>query len=187
MTAVSDTLLLERFRAGDEQSFEQLFERHYDLVYGVLFRLTGTRAEAEDLAQDVFLKLYRQPIRHASNVAGWLYRVAVNTGYNALRANQRRYWREQATALDQPKPDSPESLAARREEQQQVRAALAKLKPRSAKLLILRESGFSYDELAGMIGVSPTSVGTLLARARKQFEEAYRTMAVDSEREEDNG
>src|SRR5688572_23397798 len=94
ISAIPDGQLLRRFQEGDLASFEALFARHYDLVYGVLFRLTGARAEAEDLLQEVFLRLYERPAAHGENVAGWLYRVALNTGYNALRSHSRREHRE---------------------------------------------------------------------------------------------
>lgn len=179
-TMVSDALLVERFREGDEASFEQLFVRHYDRVYGLLFRLVGTRHEAEDLAQEVFLRLYRRPLSRPDNVGGWLYRVATNVGYNALRAENRRHRREQSgTTVDEA--PSAESSAARREARHQVRAALATLKPRSAQLLLLRQMGFSYQELAQAVGVAPGSVGTLLNRAGDEFRKAYRAVT----REED--
>ena len=177
MTALSDALLLKRFREGDEASFETLFTRHYDMVYGVLFRLTGTRAEAEDLAQEVFLKLYQRRLRYNDNVAGWLYRVAMNTGYNALRSRQRRSRREEEAAREDvvaaDRSPTTEAQAARRETRRNVQAALANIKPRSARLLLLRELGFSYHEMADIVGVAPGSVGTLLARAQRAFEEAY--------------
>lgn len=185
VTTVSDAFLLEKFRDGDEASFEELFARHYDMVYGVLFRLTGTRAEAEDLAQEVFLKLYHRPLRHRENVAGWLYRVAANAGYNALRSRQRRQRREERAvreALLTGHHAGPEEQAARRETRQEVQAVLARIKPRSAKLLILREQGFSYKELAAIVDVAPGSVGTLLARAQQEFEDAYRAVQRRSAR-----
>jgi RNA polymerase sigma-70 factor (ECF subfamily) len=174
VTAVTDALLLQRFREGDEGSFEALFLRHYDMVYGVLFRMTGTRAEAEDLAQEVFLKLYQRPLRRDENVAGWLYRVAINAGYNALRAGQRRARREQHAGRETPPSPTPEDQAVQNETRRAVLAALAEINPRSAKLLVLREMGFSYGELAEIIKVAPGSVGKLLARAREAFEVAYR-------------
>lgn len=173
LAIVPDALLLRRFYEGDEASFEALFVRHYDMVYGVLFRLTGTRHEAEDLAQEVFLKLHQRPLRHGENVAGWLYRVAVNTGYNALRAAQRREKRERIAGQEVSLPPNPEDEFARRETQRRVRGALAKIPPRAAKLLVLREVGFSYRELAEIVGVAPGSVGTLLARAQQAFRAAY--------------
>ena len=173
VTVVTDSHLLSRFREGDEASFTELFGRHYDMIYGVLYRLTGTRQQAEDLAQEVFIKLYKRPLRHNDNIAGWLYRVAVNTGYNALRSENRRSRNEQSAGQSIESPSKTEEVAARRETQRQVRAALAKIPPRSAKLLILRQMGFSYKEVAEIVGVSPGSVGTLLARAQKAFRAAY--------------
>jgi RNA polymerase sigma-70 factor (ECF subfamily) len=185
LTAVPDALLLQRFQEGDEASFEALFLRHYDRVYGVLFRLTGTRAEAEDLAQEVFLRLYRRRPAHGENLAGWLYRVALNTGYNALRAARRRDRREQAAAQDREPPAPTEEAAARREAQREVRAALASIPPRAARLLLLRQMGFSYAELAAIFSIAPGSVGTLLARAQRAFERAYRRQAASAGGEDD--
>ena len=69
--------------------FERRFESHWGAVFGVLYRLTGTREEAEDLAQEVFLKLYQRGPRadHDASVGGWLYRVATNLGYKIGRAH----------------------------------------------------------------------------------------------------
>jgi RNA polymerase sigma-70 factor (ECF subfamily) len=181
LTALPDAILLARFAAGDETSFEALFERHYDMVYGVLFRLTGARDEAEDLAQEVFLRLYRQPLRHGENVPGWLYRVAVNAGYNALRAGQRRSRRERIAGMEREASPSAEAAALRNEQQHAVRRALSCLKPREARILILREMGFSYAEIAGICGVAPGSVGQLLARARQAFEVAYGALSAPGE------
>jgi RNA polymerase sigma-70 factor (ECF subfamily) len=173
-TAIPDAMLLYRFQQGDEASFTTLFERHYDMVYGVLFRLTGTRAEAEDLLQEVFLRLYQRPMRHAENVAGWLYRVAMNTGYNALRTAYRRERREQAAAAGSERAlPATEEEVTRREARRGVQQTLAKLPERAAKLLVLRESGFSYREIAEIVEVAEGSVGTLLARAQDAFMKLY--------------
>jgi RNA polymerase sigma-70 factor (ECF subfamily) len=174
LDTLSDALLAQRFLEGDQTSFDALFVRHYDLVYGVLYRLTGERQQAEDLAQDVFLQLYRKPLRDTRNVAGWLYRTATNMGYNALRAERRRLRRERASAPHARDVTSdPSEEAERRAEVERVRSALACIAPRAAKLLVLREMGLSYRELAEAIGVAPGSVGTLLARAADAFRAAY--------------
>ena len=183
VTTASDAFLLEKFRSGDESSFEELFARHYDMVYGVLFRLMGSRAEAEDLAQEVFLKLANWPLRHRENVAGWLYRVAANSGYNALRSRQRREQREERAGREAHltgTSSGPEEQATRRETRREVQATLARMNPRSAKLLILREMGFSYKEMADVVDVAPGSVGTLLARAQQEFETAYHAVVQTS-------
>ncbi len=176
LTALSDTLLLERASQGDEASFEALFYRHYDRVYGLLFRLLGNRTEAEDITQEVFLKLYRQPLRgrREHNVKGWLYRVATNMGYNHIRGTRRRWGRNThlladiTDAVQQP----PEKLI-QDETRAAVRAALATLPQRQTQLLLLRQMGLSYAELAAACDIAPGSVGKLLSRAAQAFREAY--------------
>jgi RNA polymerase sigma-70 factor (ECF subfamily) len=96
----------------------------------------------------------------------------MNSGYNALRASRRRWRREEIAGRPAALP-TPEAEVSQREEQQRVRDALARIAPRGAKLLVLREMGFSYQEMAGILGVAPGSVGTLLARAQKAFRRAY--------------
>jgi RNA polymerase sigma-70 factor (ECF subfamily) len=157
-------------------AFDALFEEHWPRVYAVLYRLVGDRAEAEDLALEAFWKLYRRPpaVDGSGNPGGWLYRVATNLGFNALRSRRRRARYEEAAGLQalEHDPDwDPAVEVERAQERQQVRAALAEMKPRSAQLLVLRHSGLSYAELAETLGISPGSVGTLLARAEQEFTE----------------
>lgn len=181
---LSDNRLLERARAGDTLSFETLFYRHYDRVYGLLFRLVGNRVEAEDLTQEVFLKLYYQQFEPGRdhNIGGWLYRVATNMGYNALRSRQRRWQRNTVLLTDQTKgEDMPAEALARRETQEAVRAALARLSPREAQLLLLRQMDLSYHELAKACEVAPGSVGTLLRRAAAAFRQAYEAYREEEE------
>ena len=91
--------------------------------------------------------------------------------------------REQASADSVDETDSPsaETAAVARETQHEVRAALAKLSPRSAQLLLMRQMGFSYRELADAVGVAPGSVGTLLSRAGKAFRKTYREVMREEE------
>ena len=180
MTALTDNLLLERISQGDEASFETLFYRHYDRVYGLLFRLLGNRVEAEDLVQEVFLKLHRHAFakkrfgnKREHNIGAWLYRVATNMGYNAIRSRQRRWRRNMLLVPDPEGTPGPDQEVERWERQTAVRAALARLPERDGQLLLLRQMGFSYAECAATCAVAPGSVGTLLARAGQAFREAY--------------
>lgn len=160
---------------SDQAAFEDSFTRHYSRVYQVLFRLTGNRAEAEDLALETFWRLW-QRAPAMPNPAAWLYRVATNLGYNALRATHRRTRYEDAAAqltwLTQAGPD-PARAAEQASERARVQATLGRMRSRDAQLLVLRHSGLSYREIADALGVSPNSVGTLLARAEKEFEKHY--------------
>jgi RNA polymerase sigma-70 factor (ECF subfamily) len=176
LMALSDALLLRRAAEGDEASFERLFYGHYDRVYGLLFRLLGNRDEAEDMTQEVFIKLYQKKFapEQEHNVGAWLYRVAMNTGYNALRSRQRRMQRNTHLLPDATDEEpGPATEMAQQQTQDRVRATLARLSQRESQLLLLREMGFSYAELAEVCGVAPGSVGTLLRRAAEAFRQAY--------------
>jgi len=160
--------------------FDALFLAHYSGVYRLLYRIVGTREEAEDLAQETFLRLARQrfPADRQHNVRAWLYRVATNLAYNALRGQGRRERRQEAVAHQVTTAGSPAldpaEAAAREDERAVVRRALAVLPERQAQLLLLRHAGLSYRELAEALDVAPGSVGTLLARAEAAFEKVYR-------------
>jgi RNA polymerase sigma-70 factor (ECF subfamily) len=179
---LSDAKLLTQLQAGDDASFEALFLRHYDRVYNILYRLLGNRADAEDVAQQVFLKLYYSPRRvrlagDEASVAGWLYRVAVNAGYNMLRSQKRERARRDKGGwlwLLSRSPADPEEITESKDAQGRVRFILAELKPRDAMLLILRYSGLSYQELAVAFDLSPGSIGSMLTRAERAFAKKYR-------------
>jgi RNA polymerase sigma-70 factor (ECF subfamily) len=166
--------LLEQLRQGSDEAFAEIFRAYHGRVFAVAYRLLGSAAEAEDIAQEVFLRLYLHPLAggREHNLAGWLLRVATNLAYNALRGRRRREVRESQAdvsfveqAESGPGPD-PE-LGER------VREALAALPERQVQLLLLRQAGLSYAELAAALGVAPGSVGTLLARAERAFREHY--------------
>ncbi len=165
--------------------FEELFQAHWERVYGMLFRLLGDQGEAEALALEVFWRLYRQPPpEQARNLAGWLYRVATNLGFNTLRAHKRRsHYEERAGYLSVEHESLPDPVASleRADEQEQVRAVLRQMKPRSAQMLLLRYSGLSYGEVATALDLSPASIGTLLARAEREFEQRYRATYGEGE------
>jgi len=169
-----------------EKDFDGLFAAHYEGVYRLLYRIVGTREEAEDLAQETFLRLHsagylwdrrRVTQDRPHNIRGWLYRVASNLAYNALRGEGRRKRRQEDTAQQAivmaRGEDDPAELVVRRDDRQVVRQALATLSQQQAQLLLLRHAGLSYRELAEALGVAPGSVGTLLARAETAFEKSY--------------
>jgi RNA polymerase sigma-70 factor (ECF subfamily) len=175
---VEDRDLLARLRDGDELAFARLYEQHWDAIYRLLVRLTGDGELASDVAQEVFVQLYRKPPESAAPLRAWLARVAVNQGYNALRSDRRRRAREDSMAGDPTGPAmtaDPASIEAanRAEERDMVRRVLLQLPERQRECLALRAEGLSYAEIAGVLGLAPGSVGTLLARAERAFKAAY--------------
>jgi RNA polymerase sigma-70 factor (ECF subfamily) len=166
----------EQTSGWEQENFDVLFHKHWDRICMILYHLLGDWQDAEDLALKTFLRLYEKPPRRQVNMGGWLYRVAVNAGLNALRANKsrQRYEHEAGVIyLENTRSVEPESALDNLQEQEQVWLVLKRMKPRSAKLLILRYSGLSYTEIAAALQVSAGSVGTLLARAEREFEKMY--------------
>lgn len=158
-----------------EASFRALFEAHYASLCRRLALLMGDPALAEDVVQEAFLKLYRSPPAELTNPGAWLARVAVNLAYNRLRREGRRGPLEARASAQEAvhTAPSPEEELMVKEKQVQVRAALTALTARDRLALVLRYSGYSYAEIAAVIGVAAGSVGTILARAQRSFRLAY--------------
>ncbi|MGH9402804.1 MAG: sigma-70 family RNA polymerase sigma factor [Terriglobia bacterium] len=160
-----------------EEAFQRVFLENYARVAGVLHRIVGDHSRAEDLALEAFWRLYRQPrLREGEgNPSGWLYRTAARLGIDSLRATTRRgRYEQQAGRLLNPHSDAdPLEDVLRAERQSQVRRVLAVLRPAQAQLLILRASGFSYQELSETLQVKRGAVGTMLIRAENQFRKRY--------------
>ena len=168
----------------EEAEFRAVFLEHYSRILSILIRLLGDRSRAEEMANDAFWRLYRQPALQADgNVGGWLYRTATNLGIDALRASGRRRQYEEAAgrASDGAKTGSPLEDLLREEKCNRVRAALSLIKPVQAQLLILRSSGLSYKELAEALNVKATSIGTLLNRAEEEFRNRYLALHPNEE------
>jgi RNA polymerase sigma-70 factor (ECF subfamily) len=163
----------------DSEDFEAIFLERWPRIYNLLFRIVGEKAEAEDLALETFWRLHQNPPSKRENLNGWLYRVAMNLGFNALRSQKRRARYEEEAgnqALEVNQPSDPEDEVEIIEQRREIRTVLAQMKPRSAKLLVLRHSGLSYAEVAAAVKVRPSSVGKLLARAEDEFEKIYRQL-----------
>ena len=141
----------------------EVFRREYPRVVGVAARVLGSRDEAEDVAQDVFLSFGRTSVP-AGEAAGWLAVAAAHTALNVLRSGRRRASREESAAVDGVVSDVAEAVVSL-EERNLVRAALARLPRKQAVALVLRHGGLSYAEVATALGMSPGSVGTTVRRA----------------------
>ena len=171
--------------ATDDQAagaFEDLFIEHWASVYRLLLRMVGDPAEAEDIALETFYQLYRQPPKNGPelNLGGWLYRVATNLGLRSIRGFKRRQRYELAAgrnALENPAEDQPVEVFEGKEKKRLARLALARINPRRAEILVLRYSGLAYKDIAKALGLAPASIGPLLLRAERDFEQAYRALA----------
>ena len=154
------------------------------MCIGLLYRLVGDPAEAEDLALETFFRLYQHHPSPQSefNLGGWLRKVATNLGLHSIRSFKRREHYELSAgkgALEEMPENRPAEILAQEEERRLARLALAKMNKRQAQLLILRYSGFAYKEIARTLGLSPSSIGPLLLRAEREFEKQYRVLAQE--------
>lgn len=158
--------------AGFDHAFEQLFDNEFARVFRYLDRLSGEPDLAADLAQEAFIRLYRRGSMPERPVP-WLVTVAMNLFRNVRTSQVRRARllagaRVEMTVADPPGlPDRDENDSVR------VRNALSALSEREQELLLLRAEGYSYRDLAAALQLHEASIGTLLARAKRAFREAY--------------
>ncbi|MDQ7904089.1 sigma-70 family RNA polymerase sigma factor [Phytohabitans sp. ZYX-F-186] len=157
-------------RAAVRPDLEQVFRTAYPRVVAVAARVLGSRNEAEDVAQEVFLTFGRSAVPSGEAV-GWLCVAAAHTALNHLRSGRRRASREEAAGgSDRVYPDVADAVVTL-DERRRVRAALARLPRKQALALVLRHSGLSYAEVAAALDLSPGSVGTTVRRAESALRE----------------
>jgi RNA polymerase sigma-70 factor, ECF subfamily len=154
---------------------EALFRAHYGRVARIIARVVRNRARSEELAVEVFVKLWRKRKAHGENVQGWLYRVAVRAGLDELRRETRRghYERMVQWVYPQLSPKTPEDIHSVYQKQHKVCSVLNALEPRQAQFLVLRSQDFTYQEVASILNMNPASIGTLVSRAEESFRKEY--------------
>jgi RNA polymerase sigma factor (sigma-70 family) len=147
------------------------FEEHYDPLYRYLVRLTGDSDVAADAAQETFIRLVeREP--DGRQVRAWLFRVATNLIRDGSRVRRRRVELLQAYPERIPMGDAPvgpEQLLELKQRKAVVRTALEVLSDRDRTLLLMREEGFSHQEMALAVGTTTKSVGSMIARALRKL------------------
>lgn len=155
--------------------FVALFNAHHHRMFRVLDRLSGDPELAADLAQEAFVRLYRRNAMPDAPEA-WLISVALNLFRNVRTTRARRLRLLPPARAEEAMADPPPSpyLGAEAADRAgRVRAALATLPEREQRLLLLRAEGYGYRDMAAALDLNEASVGTLLARARDGFRNAY--------------
>lgn len=182
MTSELDELIeVERFRAGDPDVFEQVVRTYYDRVYRLALRMLGTPGDAEDAAQEVFLRIHRRASRFhgRSALSTWIYRVAHNICLDEIRKRKRRpvgtisHGEDFDMAANIPDTQSgPEAIVTALDESAEIRHALKTLPQEYQSVLILREiEELTYDEIAAVLGCPVGTVRSRLARGRRLLAE----------------
>jgi RNA polymerase sigma-70 factor (ECF subfamily) len=150
----------------------ELYDRYHDSLVRLLFRRTGDRDGAEDLAQEVFIRALETP---PTNPRPWLFAVALNLVREDGRRAARRGRRLELLKGEVGGATAPAADAALETDERAaaVRAALDSLTEQDRSALLLKAEGFSYDDIAAALGLAKGSVGTTLARARRRLVESF--------------
>jgi RNA polymerase sigma-70 factor (ECF subfamily) len=190
----TDNDLIKSFYAGDERSFDELVLRYQDMVFRVCYKFIGDYEEANDCAQDTFVKVYRAlgSFRFSSSFSTWLYRIAINTCKNALSSTRFRR-RKETLSLD-PAPhsvhgsdrtagsravenhrSSPEHLYERKERKAAIQKAIDVLPKDQKMIVILRDiEHLPYEEITKITGFAAGTVKSKLFRARQKLMEGLK-------------
>lgn len=160
-------------------SFDEAFTLHHRAVFRAAYALVRDAGLAEDVTQEVFLKLYQHigSLKDEEHVRPWLLRVASNTALNTIRSRGRAGAREEefavAATVGGSGPVGIEADFERRTEIEEARRALASIKEPMRSCLLLKQQGLSYKEIAQTLSINEANVGSLIARGRKEFTRVY--------------
>jgi len=159
-------------KSKKDKEFELIYRQYYPVVYRQLYYLLASNSSAEDITQEVFIKFYnsKSGIEHPG---AWLSKVAANIALNYIRSEGSRQQREDSIIEDFETIMSAEEEACKNEQLQEVRRALAKLPASYRTCLLLKFSGYSYDDISNVTGIPKGNVGQMILRGKKKFMELY--------------
>jgi RNA polymerase sigma-70 factor, ECF subfamily len=167
---------LEAVRRRDPNALAALFDRYFDRLYAVVYRMLGNRTDAEDAIQEVFLKIHKgaPSLDRARDPAPWLFTIAANACRDRWRSGASRLDRASSSIDSNPglreslhqEGSNPERDLLAAERAERVRKAILKLKPESREVIVLREyEGMGYDRIAEILGVNEAAVRKRFSRA----------------------
>ncbi|TAN41658.1 MAG: sigma-70 family RNA polymerase sigma factor [Nitrospirae bacterium] len=176
--STDDLGLVNKFKEGDISAFEELVLKYRDRIYNLCAYMLGNAHEAEDAAQDTFIKAYQGLSRFKPDAAfyTWLYRIAVNTCIDYRRrpffeSLFRRSDTGEEVVIEHPSASpTPEREYESKQIQQALQTALKKLSPKLRAVIVLKEfEGLSYEEMADTLDVSIGTVKSRISRARDEL------------------
>jgi len=171
MGTAEDFALIDRFLAGEEEGFAMLVRKYQNRVINIVYSLSGQNQHADDIAQEVFIKVYQhlKSFERKSSFYTWLYRITVNTTYNYLKG--RKY---HVALEDIEEPEDTRDTSAveveRKEKQHLVRRAIERLPFKFRTALVLKDiEGLAYTDIAKVLGCRIGTVESRLFRAREML------------------
>lgn len=171
----SESEMLQLVAAGDERAFRQLFHQHWDNIYGVALMLTKSPTLAEDVVQEVFVKVWikREEMRAVENFSSFVFVIARNHIFDTLRKKSRdQEFVKQLIAYFNDGPSSPEQELLRKESKDLLHKAIESL-PEQQRLVyrLSRDRGLKRDEIAAELGISSFTVRNHMAKATQALKE----------------
>ncbi len=179
----ADNDLIGAFQAGDNSAFDDLVRKHQDRIFNLCYWLLGDYPEANDCAQDTFIKIFQNlaNFRFESTFLTWAHRIAVNTCKNRLKSFHYRFSRK-LVRLDNPggspgsvdaiadETGSPEMVHEKKERRTLIHQAINTLAAEKKTVVVLRDiQGLSYEEIVKITGLNPGTLKSKLARARQEL------------------
>lgn len=153
--------------------FDQTFDDLYPPLVRYCHRLTGDRDAAEDTAQEALVRLFTHRVEGPPPaLRAWLFKTATHLVRDRYRVEENRRRLLEENPVTPGAPEDPEEALLRSSDRSRARAALGRLAERDREMLLMRYEGFSYKEIADVVNVAATSIGTLLARAERRFLDA---------------
>jgi len=167
-----DTEIISRAKVGDLEAFREMYQAASGFVFNVVSRVLSNPLDAEEVTQDVFLKIYRNldKFEARSSFKTWVYRVAVNTALSFGRRLSRDRKQKEMLKGSEPLSESPEAYRrlSQEDHEQLVSTLLSTLSPEQRSCIVLREiEGLSYEEISRALNVNLNTVRTRLKRARE--------------------
>lgn len=164
--------------------FDEAFTLHNRTVFRAACAIVQDAGLAEDITQEVFIRLYKnlESITNEEMLKPWLIRVAINLSKNTIRGNTRANTREENYVKEHPETEemTAEIELERRETVSEVNTALDKVKEPLRSCLLLKHQGLSYREIAESLSLTETSIGTYIARGKKEFIRYYGKIGGDA-------
>ena len=166
-------------------SLDEAFTAHHRLVYRYAFALVRDGGLAEDVTQEVFLRLnaHLDSAQQAGMLRPWLLRVTSNLARNVLRTRRRAASRDEAFEIEmlQTREEAaPDEALERKVRIAKAQSVLGKLGEPYRSCLLLRHEGLSYREIAGTLDLKESSIGSLIARGRNEFAKLYKEVGQDT-------
>ena len=180
MYETDDLVIINRFKGGDTSAFEEIVLKHQDKIYNLCRHMLGNAHDAEDAAQEVFLKAYQNlnKFKPDASLHTWLYRIAVNTCIDYRRrpfldSLFKTSKEGDVFIIDQPSESpSPEKLYESKEISNAIQLALGRLSKKLRTVIVLKEvEGLSYEEITEVLDVSIGTVKSRISRAREELKE----------------